>query len=90
MGYKNIKDKYSVRSIDSFQCKEWLLYKHYAKRIPPIEYSFGLYNIEKILIGIITYGTPPSSNLRDSFGDSFKMIELNAKITDNNFFDESI
>jgi len=40
----SIKDKYTVRSIDSEQCKEWLLYKHYAHRIPPIEFSFGLWN----------------------------------------------
>lgn len=55
---KSIKDKYSVKSIDSFQCKEWLLYKHYAKRIPSIEFSFGLYN-DNILIGVCTYGCPP-------------------------------
>jgi len=71
----SIKDKYTVRSIESNEVKEWILYKHYAKRMPPIEYSFGLFN--NILRGIITYGTPPSSNLRESFGNKFKMIELN-------------
>lgn len=53
-----ISERFSVRSIDSFQCKEWLLYKHYAKRIPSIEYSFGLYAAE-ILVGVCTFGCPP-------------------------------
>lgn len=54
-----IKDKYTVRPISSFQCKEWLLHKHYAKRLCNIRYSFGLYNIET-LVGIITFGNMAS------------------------------
>lgn len=54
-----IKEKYIIRSIDTAQCKEWLLYKHYAKRIPPISFSFGLYTKDLILQGICTFGTPP-------------------------------
>jgi hypothetical protein len=72
----SIKDKYSVRSIPNEETKEWLLYKHYAKRLPPIEFAFGLF-ITDFLKGVITYGTPPSSNLRESFGDKFKLMELN-------------
>ena len=53
-----IKAKYSVRPIESYECKQWLLYKHYAKRIPSIEYSFGLYN-DSILVGVCTFGCPP-------------------------------
>lgn len=49
---------YIVKPIDPFQCKEWLLYKHYAKRIPSIEYSFGLFE-GLTLIGIVTFGCPP-------------------------------
>jgi hypothetical protein len=73
----SIKDKYTVRSIEPFQCKEWILKKHYAKRIPPIEHSFGLYDKENVLMGVITYGTPVSSNLREIFNNDFKVIELN-------------
>lgn len=54
----SLANKYKVRSIDSFQCKEWLLYKHYAKRIPSIEYSFGLF-IGSEMVGICTFGCPP-------------------------------
>ena len=54
----SVKINYNVKPIDSAQCKEWLLYKHYAKRIPPISYSFGLYTTDLILQGICTFGTP--------------------------------
>lgn len=54
----SIKHKYKVKPIESFYCKEWLLYKHYARRIPSIEYSFGLYDGE-VLIGVCTFGCPP-------------------------------
>ena len=73
----SIKDKYQVKSIDSYLCKEWLLYKHYAKRIPPIEYSFGLFDLSGIMQGIVTYGTPVSSTLRNLWQNKYKLIELN-------------
>ena len=57
----SIKDKYSVKSIDSYLCKDWLLNKHYAKRIPSISYSFGLF--DNYLVGILTIGKPASSTL---------------------------
>lgn len=69
-----IKDKYTVKSIDSFQCKEWLLYKHYARRIPIIIYSFGLFNESNVLSGIITFGHP-ARMLMQSFKDP--VMELN-------------
>lgn len=54
----SLKEKYSVRTIESSQCKDWLLHKHYAKRIPAIVYSFGLYDEKLLLQGICTFGTP--------------------------------
>lgn len=72
----SIKDKYTVMSIDSFQCKDWLLHKHYAKRLPCIEYSFGLFD-NKVLCGVITYGMPPTNPLIKIFTKEFKYIELN-------------
>jgi hypothetical protein len=72
-----IKYKYLVKSIDSYLCKEWCLKKHYAKRLPPIEYAFGLFNESNLMQGIITYSTPVSSNLRGIFNNEFKLMELN-------------
>lgn len=73
----SIKYKYRVKSIDNSQTTEWLMYKHYAKRIPPIEYAFGLFDAGNILQGVITYATPVSSNLRGIFKEEFKLMELN-------------
>ena len=58
----SIKDKYEVKSIDSFLCKDWLLNKHYAKRMCSISYSFGLYDEDLILQGVCTFGFPPNYN----------------------------
>lgn len=73
----SIKDKYMVKSIDNYQCKDWLLNKHYAKRIPPTEYAIGIFNEDNILQGIITFGTPVSSTLRDLWKGKYKLLELN-------------
>lgn len=67
--------KYEVKSIDYQDCKEWFLKKHYAHRIPPIEFCFGLYD-KDMLIGVCSYGTPVSSVLRELF-KSYKLYELN-------------
>ena len=48
-----------VLRIQSWQTYEWLLKKHYAKRIPQITDAFGLYH-GKVLIGVVTYGKPAS------------------------------
>lgn len=72
-----IKSKYKIKSIDNSQTTQWLKYKHYAKRIPPIEYAFGLFNEHNLMQGIVTYATPVSSNLRKIFNDEFKIMELN-------------
>ena len=57
-----IQEDYKVKSIKTELCKEWLLYKHYAKRIPSISYAFGLFEGD-ILQGILTIGKPPSPAL---------------------------
>lgn len=72
-----MKDRYKVKSIDSYLCKEWCLKKHYAKRLPPIQHAFGLFDSDNILQGICTYGTPVSSTLRELWGNKYKLMELN-------------
>ena len=57
----SIKEKYTVKSIAKHLCKEWLLHKHYAKRIPSISYAFGLFYED--LVGIMTIGKPASNSL---------------------------
>ena len=50
-----------VSSINKDDYKEWLLKKHYAKRLCSISYSFGLY-INGVLNGVCTFGFPPNYN----------------------------
>jgi hypothetical protein len=52
----------TVNEIQSWECEQWVLRKHYAKRMPPISYAYGLYE-DKELIGVVTYGSPPSRPL---------------------------
>jgi hypothetical protein len=59
----SIKNKYSVKYIDNSQSREWLLKKHYAKRLCSISYCFGLFDEKNILIGVCTFGSPPSRSL---------------------------
>ena len=77
----NFNEKYKVESIPKDQTKEWLLYKHYAKRIPSISYSFGLY-CDWQLVGVCTYGLPPAENVQLCCGEEYKnnAIELNRLI----------
>jgi len=80
-----LDDKYIVRSIPKNQTYEWLLKKHYAKRIPSIVYSFGLYFDNK-LVGVCTYGIPPQQNCLLLCGEKYKdnAIELNRLIKNDN------
>ena len=56
-----------------------ILNVHYAKRFPSVSYAFGLFE-EDELVGVVTYGTPPSSTLRSGLcGEEYKgsVLELN-------------
>jgi hypothetical protein len=79
-----IKQRYKVKSIAKHLCKEWLLHKHYAKRIPSIVYSFGLF--DNNLVGVLTFGMPPSSTLSTSIcGEDYKniVLELNRLVVND-------
>jgi hypothetical protein len=75
------ENEYKVVSIPREQTKEWLIYKHYAGRMPSISYSFGLYHLSK-LVGVCTYGLPPAENVMLLCGEEYKnnAIELNRLI----------
>ena len=77
---------FKVKSIKNYECKDWLINKHYAKRMCSILYSFGLY-FDNILEGIITFGMPPSSTLAESIcGKNYKeyVLELNRLVVNDN------
>jgi hypothetical protein len=77
---------YKVHKIQNYQCKDWILNKHYAKRMCSISYAFGLFNTHNILVGIITFGMPPSITLAKSIcGEEYKeyVLELNRLVVND-------
>lgn len=74
------KEDFSVKSVTYDELKEWMLYKHYAHRMPQVVYSFGLYDKNNILVGVITFGVPASHDLIvGAVGEGWddKFLELN-------------
>lgn len=68
-----------VLPINTFEVEPWLLEKHYAKRMCPISFAFGLYDDEK-LVGVVTYGVPASPFLCMGvcgIDNKDKVLELN-------------
>lgn len=53
-----IREDFTVQPIKKEECKPWLLDKHYAHRIPPIMYAYGLYDSNKQLQGCCIFGYP--------------------------------
>lgn len=82
----SIKDIYKVDSIKSQETYDWLLNKHYMKRLTSISYAFGLFKKKK-LVGVCTYGNAlPIGMLIGVCGKKYKKIvyELNRLCVDNN------
>lgn len=52
----------SVHQINYDDATPFILNVHYAHRIPCIQYAYGLFEDDE-LIGIVTYGQPPSPNV---------------------------
>ncbi|MEE3344616.1 MAG: hypothetical protein VZS44_11020 [Bacilli bacterium] len=72
-------DEYRVFPIKYNDVKPFILNIHYARRIPNIMYAYGLFHGIK-LIGVITYGMPPSPSLCVAVaGEEYKnnVLELN-------------
>ena len=69
----------NISPINRADCEPFILGIHYAKRWPSISYAFGLFDHDE-LIGVCTYGTPPSAPLRRGIaGDEHisDVLELN-------------
>jgi hypothetical protein len=80
------KINYKVSSIKKYEYKDWLLKKHYAKRMCSVSYAFGLFDDNNILLGVVTFGMPPSSTLAESIcGKNFKkyVLELNRLVVND-------
>lgn len=68
-----------VAEVTREDCEPFILGIHYAKRWPSISHAYGLFDADE-LIGVVTYGTPPSSTLRVGLAGAEykeKVLELN-------------
>ncbi|MBL4951082.1 hypothetical protein JK635_02355 [Neobacillus sp. YIM B02564] len=72
------KDLYHVKEVELELVKQICREKHYLHRVPSIVASYGLYRNE-LLMGIITFGVPPSPYLMKICGEEYKksVLELN-------------
>jgi len=74
-----------VQSIKPFETEPWLLRKHYAKRMPLIQFAFGLFE-DRILIGVVTYGSPSTPQIANGIWkmEKFQILELNRLCIESN------
>lgn len=75
-----------VSLISRNDCEPFIIGIHYAKRWPSITYAFGLFDEDK-LVGVCTFGTPPSAPLRSVIAGielSKNVLELNRLCLLNN------
>lgn len=70
----DIRSTYHVVPIGHTEVRPWLLKKHYAKTMPSVMESFGLFDKTNTLVGGCCYGTP-ANNHNNTLG-SFQCIEL--------------
>lgn len=75
---KVTKDLYAVKSVPLETVRQLCRDKHYLQRVPSIVAYYGLYRKE-LLVGIITFGIPPSPYLMKICGEEYKasVLELN-------------
>lgn len=83
--YNKSNGNYKVFPIDTFDTKEWLLKKHYAHRMCPISYAFGLFE-NNVIVGVCTYGHPFSPGLKKCLGEAYHdtLLELNRLCVNDN------
>ena len=79
-------NEYDILRISYDDTKPFILDIHYAKRMPSISYAYGLFKNNN-LIGIVSYGSPPSPALcKGIAGEKNKSIvlELNRLVLKDN------
>lgn len=82
---------YQVKRVSRHHCEFFIKKIHYAKRWCSISYAFGLFR-DNDLVGIVTYGTPPSSTLRTGIAgvdNQDKVLELNRLVLQDNLKNEA-
>jgi hypothetical protein len=78
---------YTVRKISKNTVKPYLLHRHYAKRMCPMNYCFGLFDGNELL-GVCVFGG--SANRNNNHIDEYKIIELNRLFTEDDLEKNSL
>jgi hypothetical protein len=66
---------YTVKPIKKEESYVWLLDKHYAHRIPPMAYVYGLYDNTSTLLGCCVFGYP-CRKLQEYWGNILELVRL--------------
>lgn len=86
-----MKENYVVKEVTRQDCQKYIIDIHYASRWPSISYYYGLF-LKEELVGVVLYGTPPSSTLRRGVcGEEYQsdVLELNRLALKNNIKNEA-
>ena len=74
-----MQETLNIKRISYAETKPFLLNIHYARRMPCIQYAYGLFE-NNLLIGIVTFGQPASPALCKGLAgeeNRKKVLELN-------------
>lgn len=83
------KKDYVVKKITNKETHNLILNNHYAKRLPPIQYAFGLYKNNK-LVGVCTFAKPTGRFVASYISSNpEKVLELNRLVLVNNLKNEA-
>lgn len=77
--------KYRIGRIQAEEAYQFILKRHYARRIPSISFCFGLFR-DREIVGILTIGKPASPSLCDGVcgkENSHRVYELNRLFLEN-------
>lgn len=69
-----------VKRISYDEAKPFILNVHYARRMPCVQFAFGLFDDADKIIGVVTYGQPASPSLCKGVAgeeNRHKVLELN-------------
>jgi len=72
------KEQYIVKECTLEEARDICKNKHYLHRVPSIVAHYGLYK-DELLLGVVTFGVPPSPYLMKICGEEYKrsVLELN-------------
>ena len=82
------KQNYKIIQLKDKEYQNWILKKHYAKRICSVSYAYGLIDQDYNILGVCTFGYPPNYNYNNGacIFNNIKVLtlELNRLVINSN------